>query len=87
MLRIDEESDGCITSLRLSGRIHSEGIACIRSAMSGGCARKVLDLSEVIIVDLAGVQFLIGCEDEGVELAGCPAWVSEWMIRERAEGE
>ena len=72
--------------LRLSGRIQSDRIACIRSAMNDGCARKILDLSEVTLVDVAVVRFLISCEDEGIELVECPPYVREWMLRERAEG-
>ncbi|PWT98211.1 MAG: hypothetical protein C5B51_29705 [Terriglobia bacterium] len=85
MLRIEKESDGCVARLLLSGRIQSDRIACIRSAMNDGCARKILDLSEVTIVDVAAVRFLIQCESEGVELAQCPLYVREWMCRERAE--
>jgi len=86
MLRIDKESDGCVTRLLLSGRIQRDGIACIRSAMNGGCARKILDLSEVTLVDVAAVSFLSRCEEEGIELAECPPYVREWILRERAEG-
>jgi hypothetical protein len=86
MLRIDKNSDGCVTTLRLSGRIQSDCIASIRSAMNGGCARKILDLSEVTLVDIAVVRFLISSEDEGIELVQCPPYVLEWMRRERAEG-
>jgi hypothetical protein len=88
MLRIERESDACITRLRLSGRIQSEGIACVRSAMSEICPRKILDLREVTLVDLAVVRFLIRCEEEGIELTGCPPYVREWIRRERAaEGQ
>lgn len=86
MLRIEKEYDGCIVRLLLSGRIQSDRIACIRSAMNGSCARKILDLSEVTLVDFGVVRFLISCEQEGVELAECPRYVREWMLRERAEG-
>ncbi len=86
MLRIEKESDGCVTRLLLSGRIQSGRIACIRSAMNGGCARKILDLSEITLVDIAVVRFLISCEEEGVELEQCPPYVREWILRERAEG-
>jgi len=85
MLRIEKESDGCVTRLLLSGRIQSDHIACIRSAMSDGCPRKILDLSDVNLVDVAVVRYLIHCEDEGVELVQCPAYVREWILRERAE--
>jgi hypothetical protein len=86
MLRIEKQSDGCVTRLLLSGRIQSDRIACIRSAMNDGCARKILDLSEITLVDVAVVRFLIRCEDEGIELEQCPSWVREWILRERAEG-
>lgn len=86
MLRIERESDARVTRLLLAGRIQSDGIACIRSAINEGCARKILDLSEVTLVDVAVIRFLIGCEKEGVQLAECPPYVREWMIRERAEG-
>jgi hypothetical protein len=85
MLRIEKDSDGCVTRLRLSGRIESDHIACVRSAMSDGCARAILDLSEVTLVDLEVVRFLIEVEDEGTRLFQCPPYVREWMLRERTE--
>jgi hypothetical protein len=87
MLRIEKDSGGCFHKLRLSGRIQSDQIASIRSEMDGDCASKILDLGEVTLVDLGVVQFLIACEDEGVELLRCPAYIHEWMLRERADGE
>jgi hypothetical protein len=86
MLRIEKDSGGCVTKLRLSGRIQSDQIASIRSEMGDVCPSKILDLSEVTLVDLGVVRFLISCQDEGVELLQCPPYVREWMVRERAEG-
>jgi hypothetical protein len=86
MLRIEKDSDGCVTRLRLSGRIQSSCIASIRMAMNDGCPRKLLDLREVTLVDLEVVRFLISVEDEGTELLQCPPYMREWMLRERAEG-
>ena len=85
MLRIEHHGDGCVIKLRLSGRIQSDQIASILSEMDGNCASKILDLGEVTLVDLGVVQFLIACEDEGVALLKCPAYIREWMLRERAE--
>lgn len=85
MLRIETKSGTDVTRLLLSGRIQSDSIACIRSAMNDGRPRKVLDLSEVTLVDLAAVRFLIHCEETGIEFAGCPRYVREWICRERAE--
>ena len=87
MVRIDNDTAGGATRLRLSGRIQSEDLASIRSAMNDARRRKMLDLTDVNLVDLAVVQFLIRCEDEGVELMQCPPYVREWMTRERAQRE
>jgi len=86
MLRIEKHSDGCVTILRLSGRIQSDRIASIRSAMNDGDARIALDLSEVTLVDVKVVRFLMTCEDEDIKLLECPPYVREWIVRERAEG-
>jgi hypothetical protein len=85
MLRIEKNGCGCVTKLRLSGRIQSDQIASIRSEMDDDCTIRILDLSEVTLVDLGVVQFLISCEDDGVQLVHCPAYIREWMLRERAE--
>ena len=85
MLRIEKDNGGCVTKLRLSGRIQSDQIASIRSEMDDHCPSKILDLREVTLVDLAVIRFLISCEDEGVQLVQCPAYVREWILRERAE--
>jgi hypothetical protein len=87
MFRIERDSDGRATNLQLSGRIQSDQIACIRKAMDDGSTRKLFDLSDVTLVDRAAIRFFIGCEDGGIELAQCPLWVREWMLRERAEEE
>src|SRR6201987_2330350 len=86
MLKIEKNTGECVTKLRLSGRIRSDHIESIRSEMNGGCATKILDLSEVTLVDLGGVRFLFSSEDQGIELVQCPAYVREWMLRERVEG-
>jgi hypothetical protein len=85
MLRIQKKSEGCVTKLLLIGRIQASYIACVRSAMSDGGTPKTLDLSEVTLIDLDAVRFLIECEDTGVQLAQCPPYVRQWILRERAE--
>ena len=86
MLRIEKETDGCVSKLKLSGRIQSGCITRIRAVLNDGCARKILDLREITLVDIEVVRFLIRCENEGIELLECPLYVREWMLRERAEG-
>jgi len=68
MLRIEKDCHGCLTRLLLSGRIQSDDIVSVQTAMSGCCERKILDLREVTLVDLEVVRFQVSCEDEGIEL-------------------
>ena len=86
MLRIEKESDGHTTSLRLSGRIQSANIGNIRAQMDYDSVRILLDLGEVTLVDVEVVRFLSECEDGGIVLVHCPPYVREWIFRERAEG-
>jgi len=85
MLRIEKDSRGCVTRLRLSGRIQADQIPSIRSEMEGECTSKMLDLSQVTLVDRGVVRFLITCEDQGIELVQCPPYVREWILLERTE--
>ena len=42
-----------------------------------------LDLEEVILVDREGVMLLAHSEANGIELRNCPAYIREWVARER----
>ena len=42
-----------------------------------------LDLKELNVVDLSGIQFLIDCESRGTAILHCPPYIREWMKRER----
>jgi hypothetical protein len=86
MLRIEKESDGSTTILRLVGRIQSVNIGDIRAQMDDENVPILMDLSEVTLVNVEVVRFLSECEDEGIELLHCPLYISEWILRERAEG-
>jgi anti-anti-sigma regulatory factor len=87
MFRMEKDCDGTEAELRLIGRLESDLIASIRSALSECCARKILDLSQVTLVDVGVVRFLISCEDQGIEVVQSPPYIREWMLRERAEAE
>jgi hypothetical protein len=83
MWRIEKDSDGIITTLRLSGRIQADQIPSICSEINNACARRVLNLRDVTLVDVGVVRFLRDCEDKGIELVQCPRYVREWILRER----
>jgi hypothetical protein len=86
MLRIEKESAGHTTTLRLSGRIQSVNIGDIQAQMDDGHVRLFMHLGEVTLVDVEVVRFLSECEDGGIVLVHCPPYVREWILRERAEG-
>jgi len=43
----------------------------------------ILDLRDVRLADRDAVRFLRGCEADGMKLEDCPAYVREWMDREK----
>jgi hypothetical protein len=45
--------------------------------------RFALDLKEVQLVDRDTVRFLARCEADGIQLENCPAYIREWIARER----
>ena len=63
MLRIEKESAGDTTRLRLSGRIQSTDIEDIWAQTDDDAIRIILDLDEVTLVDVEVVRFLSECED------------------------
>ena len=68
--------------LHISGRIAAEGLEVVRTALDG---RRVvaIDLAEVELVDREAVTLLAQTEGTGIELRSCPAYVREWITRER----
>jgi hypothetical protein len=86
VLRIETLSDATQTSIRLIGRVRSDDIAEVRRHIDSAERPIVLDLSEVTLVDLDVVRFLIACEDAALELRHCSRYIREWMHRERIEG-
>lgn len=75
MLRIEKESDGHTTTLRLIGRIQSADIGSIRAQLDDDSVHVLFDLGEVTLVNVEVIRFLSDCEDEGVELLHCPPYV------------
>lgn len=84
MLRIVRSIDGDTTTLAVSGRIDAEQLPELRRFVEEERAPNfVIDLGEVSLVDVEVVRFLLRCEDQRVRIARCPAYVREWMARER----
>jgi hypothetical protein len=82
-LRIEKDSDGQHTTIRLIGYIQSEHLEELKAQMKGSGAGIVLDLEEVTLVDVEVVRFLIVCEAEGGTVLHSAPYIREWMMREK----
>jgi len=69
--------------LRVSGRIHAEHVDTLREFVGREKGQMAIDLKEVILVDREVVGFLAFSEAGGIELRNCPAYIREWVARER----
>ena len=65
----------------LSGRIDQEQLPELTDILeaAGESQRVILDLSALKLVDWDVVKFLSACEENGVRLENCPAYILEWM--------
>ena len=84
-LRVQSDSDGAGTTIRLIGRIRSEHLQVLKEQIASAGSRVVLDLDEVTLVDVDVVRFLGACRAEGVEVLHCAPYIRDWMLREMGE--
>jgi anti-anti-sigma regulatory factor len=86
MFKIQRLADEKSVVFALSGRIKVERLAELQNLLESEANhhRITLDLKEVKLVDRDVVGFLAGCEAKGILLANCPAYIREWIERERA---
>jgi len=80
MLKIDRSSNGRIV-FTLSGRIEAEDIKQLQQLLASEASGKqlVLNLRDVTLVCQDAVQFLGGCEADGIKLENCPLHVRRWI--------
>jgi hypothetical protein len=84
-LRIQRSAQGTIVVFALSGRIEGEHVEELKRLfrLEPGNHDIVLNLKDVTLVDRGGVSFLASCEADGWELTNCPAYIREWIARDR----
>ena len=84
MYKITRGKNGQVSYI-VSGRMDSETVAELRTLISVEADGKhiVLDLTELTLVHEDAIRFLAGCETDGIQLKNCPAYVREWITRER----
>jgi len=85
MLRIQRVANGEVV-FTLSGRVDVENVAELKAVLESEekCRQIVLDLRDLTLVDRSTVVFLDRCEIDGIKLKNCPAYIREWITRERS---
>jgi len=82
-LRIETDSDGETTILRLIGRMRREHIEALKAQIEAGGTSVKLDLNEVSLVDLDVIRFLATCETGGISIVHCSRYINNWIAKER----
>jgi hypothetical protein len=84
MLKIQRSAHGKVL-FTLSGRIEAEDVAELQRIFSleTGDRHLVLDLKDITLVGRDAVKFLARCEGISIKLENCPAYIREWIERER----
>jgi hypothetical protein len=82
-LRIETTPGERSTTIKLIGRIETEHLSELRALLDAVGGNIFLDLSEVSLVNLDVVRFLIRCETQGIQLLNCSAFIRKWIDRER----
>ncbi|MGB8536214.1 MAG: hypothetical protein WCD57_07365 [Acidobacteriaceae bacterium] len=85
MWKVQRTEDGGLVVLLVSGRIEGENLAELRKVFTAETENQnfVLDMSAVRLVDQDSIDFLSRCEANGAVLRNCPAYIREWIERER----
>ena len=83
ILRIERSVRLGFTVFTLSGRMEAEQVAELKELFDTDYRNIILDLQEMRLADRDAVKFLRSCERDGMKLENCPAYVREWMDREK----
>ena len=82
-LRIERSARQRFTVFALSGRMEAEQVKELRELFDSDYGNIILDLRDLRLADREAVKFLRRCEADGMKLDNCPAYVREWMDREK----
>jgi hypothetical protein len=82
-LKIERDSDGPRTTLRLIGRMRAEHLTELEKQIRESGPAVTLDLEEVNLVDVEVVRFLGTCEARGARLLNCSPYIRDWIGKER----
>jgi len=83
--RVDSLIEEDLTVLHISGRLASEQLEVLRAAIKDQRGDVAIDLRDVGLIDGDAVRFLETIEVDGAVLRNCPAYIREWVNREREQ--
>lgn len=86
MLKIQRHAVREMVIFVLSGRIEAQHIPELRALIDAESEGISLDLGEVNLVDREAVRFLRHSEAKGIRIDRCPAYVREWILRDKSDG-
>ena len=67
----------------LSGRMEAEHVIELKELFDHDYRNIILDLRDLRLAHRDAVRFLKSCEEGGLKFENCPAYVREWMDREK----
>ena len=82
-LRIERSARQRLTVFTLTGHMEAEHVVELKELFRNDYRNIILDLRELRLADRDAVNFLRSCERHGMRLENCPAYVREWMDREK----
>jgi hypothetical protein len=82
-LRIERSMREKYTVFALSGRMESEHVPELKNLLDSEYRNIILDLRDLRLADRDAVRYLKSCESDGRELENCPAYVRDWIDREK----
>ena len=78
--------DGIVV-LQISGRIDDPDVEILRELIETTSKSTVaLDLRNVTIISRDAIKLLSTMEEKGTELRNCPAYIRDWVSREKHSG-
>jgi len=85
MWKLQRIGDGNTVVLKISGRIEADGLSELKNACAavGDPTNVVLDLLDLGVAGQEAVMFLGDCQQAGMSLRNCPAYIRDWIARER----
>jgi anti-anti-sigma regulatory factor len=85
MLKIQRAANGQVV-FTVSGRMDAENVGELKALFASEAKGRgiVLDLKDLTLVDRDAVRFLEHCEADSIKLRNCPAYIREWITRERS---